>query len=73
MLRRAGERSISVPVTLLLATRDRIIDNTLTRSRVEKLAGDRLSVVEINAAHTMDFEEDCQPYLSSLLKALTLR
>jgi alpha-beta hydrolase superfamily lysophospholipase len=62
-LRRAKAGAIHPPVTLLLARRDRIIDNTRTQVVVEKLAHDKPRVRVFDAAHTLEFEMDAREYL----------
>lgn len=63
----AAEGSLRVPTTLLLASRDRIIDNARTEQAVQRLCGGRARVVTLQAAHTMDFELDPRPFLDVLL------
>ena len=51
-----------VPVLLLLAEHDRIIDNARTRRYVEKFAGSDSTVVELPGTHhTLEFEPDPTP------------
>jgi alpha-beta hydrolase superfamily lysophospholipase len=50
---------ITGPVLLMLAGRDRIIDNALTRALVKRITTGKLEVVEYpNAHHTLEFEPD---------------
>lgn len=58
-------------VTLLLADRDRIIDNAATEAVVRRLAGDALVVRTLAGAHTLDFEPDPADYHYALEQALT--
>jgi hypothetical protein len=57
-------------VTLILADRDRIIDNAGTRRLLARLAGGRLEVRQLPGAHTLEFEEDPQALLTALEEAL---
>ena len=50
--------ALELPVTLILARRDRIIDNAATAEVVRRLTGGRVNVVEIDAAHSIEFEPD---------------
>jgi alpha-beta hydrolase superfamily lysophospholipase len=61
-LRRAKVGSIRPPVTLLLAKRDRIIDNARTQTMVERLAQTKPRVVVLAAAHTLEFEVDAREF-----------
>ena len=63
-LRRAKAGAIRLPVTLLLAKRDRIIDNARTQAMVEKLAQARPRVALFDAAHTLEFELDAREYMN---------
>ena len=62
-LRRVKAGAIRPLVTLLLAKRDRIIDNARTQAMVEKLAHDKPRVTVFDAAHTLEFEVDAGTYL----------
>jgi alpha-beta hydrolase superfamily lysophospholipase len=66
MLARAPGGTLKLPVNLLLAERDRIIDNAATRGLLARLAGGALRVVELAGAHTLEFEADPQPFFSAL-------
>jgi len=70
MLRNAPTGALKAPTTLLLATRDRIINNAATRAVVERLTAARAAVEILNAAHTLEFEPDPQPFFSALAAAL---
>ncbi len=62
-LMRRAHASVRVPVLLLLAGRDRIIDSAATREYARRFATDDLSVVEYpEAHHTLEFEPDPLPY-----------
>jgi alpha-beta hydrolase superfamily lysophospholipase len=68
-LRRALKR-VNVPVLLLLAEQDRIIDNAATH-RLLTGVGERvgLTVIEYpGAQHTLEFEPEGHPFVSDLLK-----
>ena len=69
MLRRARRGSLTMPTTLILAARDRIIDNAATRRIVERLTAGRCMVEEFHAAHTLEFEPDPRPFYESLRAA----
>lgn len=60
-LKRAPRR-ITVPVLLMLAGQDRIIDNARTREYVGRFASRAVTVTEYpDAHHTLEFEPDPQP------------
>jgi len=66
-LRFAASR-VRVPVLLLLAEHDRIIDNTRTRAFVERFPATDKEVHEYAGAHhTLEFEADPEPFLIDLL------
>jgi alpha-beta hydrolase superfamily lysophospholipase len=66
-LLRRHERQIGVPILLLLAGRDRIIDNARTRRLMERLAPRDLEVIEYpDAAHTLEFEPDPSRFVTDL-------
>ncbi len=69
MLRRSPVRP-DFPVTLILAGRDRIIDNARTQESTARLAGEHLEVRQLEGAHTLDFEPDPQPLYQALADAL---
>lgn len=55
---RRGARRIKVPSLVLLAGRDRIIDNARTRRFVRRFKTQDLTILEYaNASHTLEFEE----------------
>jgi len=68
-LSRAGAGGLTVPTTLLLASRDRIIDNDATATAIRRLTGGNARVVTLNGAHTMDFEESPDEFLTTLAAA----
>lgn len=67
---RAPEGALTLPTTLLLARRERIIDNPATRSIVSRLTAGRAGVEEVDTAHTMDFEPDPAPFYARLAAAV---
>lgn len=70
MLGKAPDGTIRVPIHLLLARRDRIIRNDRTRALAERLAGAGIRVSEFDAAHTLEFEIDPQPYFRALVEGV---
>jgi alpha-beta hydrolase superfamily lysophospholipase len=59
---------VHLPVLLLLAEHDRIIDNARTRALVERLPATDKEVHEYAGAHhTLEFEPDAEPFLTDLL------
>jgi alpha-beta hydrolase superfamily lysophospholipase len=62
---------IRLPVLLLLAEHDRIIDNTRTRAFVERFPAIDKEVREYAGAHhTLEFEVDPEPFITDLLRWL---
>lgn len=62
---------VRVPVLLLLAEHDRIIDNAPTRRFVERFAGtDREAIEYPGAHHTLEFEPDPEAYVRDLRRWL---
>ena len=70
MLKRSSAGALKVPTTLLLASRDRIINNDATSELLSKLAGENLRVNNLDAAHTMEFEQTPQPFYDLLIASL---
>ena len=70
-LSRAPRGALTVPTTLLLARRDRIIDNPSTRSLTDRLTGGHVVVHELDAAHTLEFEENPQEFLQVLAASVS--
>ncbi len=67
-LRRAWKR-VKLPVLLLLAEHDAIIDNGGVRAFVEKLpAMDKQFIEYAGAHHTLEFEGESHPFADDLLK-----
>lgn len=66
-LRRAAKR-IELPVLLLLAEHDQIIDNERTRRTVERFPSTYKQInVYLGASHTLEFEPEDSPWLTDLL------
>jgi alpha-beta hydrolase superfamily lysophospholipase len=58
---------LHMPVLMMLAGQDRIVDNDRTRRFFGRIAGRRKFLVEYpGAAHTLEFEANPEPYLSDL-------
>lgn len=71
---RLAARSVNLPVLLLLAGHDRIIDNAATKRFVERFHGAERTVVEYPGAHhTLEFEPGGPPFVDDLLKWLAER
>jgi len=70
MIARAPGGALRVPTTLVLARGDRIIDNLATRRRIARLTGGRAEVVELDGAHTLEFEPDPGPFHEVLRRAV---
>jgi alpha-beta hydrolase superfamily lysophospholipase len=66
-VRRALPR-VRQPVLLMLAGRDRIVDNARTRALVGRMASDHREVIEYpEAHHTLEFEPDPSRYARDLI------
>ena len=64
---RSVPRHVHVPVLLLLAGKDRVIDNHLTRCYVDQFASDDKEIIEYpQAAHTLEFEADPDPFVEDV-------
>jgi alpha-beta hydrolase superfamily lysophospholipase len=64
---RSVPRFVTVPVLLLLAERDRIIDNAKTRRYVEGFAtADRQTIEYPGASHTLEFEPDPDRFITDV-------
>jgi alpha-beta hydrolase superfamily lysophospholipase len=70
VLRRAPGGAIAVPATLILARRDRIIDNERTQAEVQRLTGGRAVVEALDGCHTLEFEPDPGAFHASLIMAI---
>ena len=73
-LSRLAERGIGrirCPVLLMLAGRDRIVDNVATRRLIERVPADRRTVFEYpDAHHTLEFEPNREQIFSDLIQWL---
>jgi alpha-beta hydrolase superfamily lysophospholipase len=69
-IRRVQRGAIACPTTLLLAERDRIIDNAATRAAVEHLTAGAADVQTLPGAHVLEFEPDPTAYYAALAEAL---
>lgn len=65
----APDGCLKMPVTLILAGTDRIIDNAGTRQVVNRLSGGRCNVAELSGCHVLEFEHDPQPLIDALVAA----
>jgi alpha-beta hydrolase superfamily lysophospholipase len=71
---RWARKHVHVPVLLLLAGRDRIIDNARTRRFVARFPATDKEIIEYpEAHHTLEFEPDPGPFLAGLLRWLDRR
>jgi len=71
-IKKVPRDSLNVPVTLVLASKDRIIDNEKTIETVKRIAGEHLHTETLEGCHTLEFEEDPSP-LYRVLKEAMLR
>ena len=72
VLRRAGE--MRVPTLMMLAGRDRIVDNDRTRAIFSRFSPlKKEEIVYPDAAHTLEFEPDPEPMRRDLLRWLDER
>jgi len=69
-LARSADACLDVPTTLILAGRDRIIDNVKTQELLRKLAAESLEVATLEGCHTLEFEADPTALYQSLAAAL---
>jgi alpha-beta hydrolase superfamily lysophospholipase len=68
---RFAARSVRVPVLLMLAEHDRIIDNARTRRFVARLPSDDKQVIEYRGAHhTLEFEPEPDRFVDDLCRWL---
>jgi alpha-beta hydrolase superfamily lysophospholipase len=70
MIARSPARAMKIPTTLILARRERIVDNARTAAIVSRLTGGAAKVVELDGAHTLEFESDPRPYYEALCRAV---
>src|SRR5262249_52707210 len=62
---------LNIPVLLLLAEKDEIIDNAQTRAYIEKCPSTDKQVIEYPGAyHTLEFEPPEHPWVEDLLRWL---
>jgi pimeloyl-ACP methyl ester carboxylesterase len=62
--------ALSLPTTLMLASRDRIVDNDATRRVIAHLTAGKARVEQFDAAHTIEFEPDPAAFHAALLAAV---
>jgi alpha-beta hydrolase superfamily lysophospholipase len=68
---RFAARHVTIPTLLLLAGKDRIIDNVATRRFVERFPTTDTTVIEhADAHHTLEFEPNGPPFLTDLIEWL---
>jgi alpha-beta hydrolase superfamily lysophospholipase len=70
-LTHAPAGAISTPTTLLLSSRDRIIDNDRARRIFERVTGSGSRVCTLEGAHTLEFEPDPTSFYDALVSSLT--
>ncbi|HUS46743.1 MAG TPA: alpha/beta fold hydrolase [Phycisphaerae bacterium] len=70
VLRRASRGAVGVPTSLLLAEKDRIIDNAATRQVVERLTAGRCVARELPGCHVLEFEPDPHGLYAALADAM---
>lgn len=70
LLQAAPRGSIAAATSLLLASRDSIIDNAATETAVQRLCADRCVVRQLDGAHMLEFEPDPKPFHDALLAAM---
>jgi alpha-beta hydrolase superfamily lysophospholipase len=63
---RAAATYIYRPTLLVLAGRDRIVDNRATRRYFARISSTKTLIEYPNAAHTLEFENDPTPYFADL-------
>lgn len=67
---RAARGALSLPTTLLLARRDRIVDNDATGRSIAHLTAGKAHVEQLDAAHTIEFEPNPAAFHAALLTAV---
>ena len=70
MLRRMPRGGIRAATNLLLARRDRIINNAATQQVVARFTDGRAATRIIEGCHTMDFEPNPHEFLDALVAAV---
>jgi alpha-beta hydrolase superfamily lysophospholipase len=74
MYLRFVHRQVHVPALLMLAEKDRIIDNRRTRAYFDRLASQDKQVIEYEGAHhTLEFEPDPDRFINDLVQWLRPR
>ena len=73
MLRRLRPGDITVPTTLFLADRDRIIDNAATERIVQGVTDGAATVRRYAAAHVLEFKAEPREFLGELTEAIGYR
>ena len=69
---RSAPEKISLPVLLMLAGQDRIIDNARTKAFFERFASTNKRLLSYpEAHHTLEFEPDPEPFIHDLVGWLT--
>ena len=72
-LKRAIKR-VTVPTLLLLAGQDRVIDNVRTRKLFLNFAAKSRTIIDYpDAHHTLEFEPDDHPFVSDVVRWLSLK
>jgi acylglycerol lipase len=71
-LRRVAKR-IQQPTLLVLASDDRIVNNSKTREFVKRFSTRDLEVIEFQAAHTLEFEPDPTEFFETLRRWIEKR
>ncbi len=69
----ASDGALAMPTSLIMARRDRIIDNEATAATLRRLTLGRVRVTELDAAHTIEFEQDTAAFHRALLESLRTR
>jgi alpha-beta hydrolase superfamily lysophospholipase len=64
----AAPEAIRAPVLLTLAGLDRIIDNAGVLQFVQRMLGEKRVIQYPDAAHTLEFEPDPEPYFRDLVE-----
>ena len=68
-------RRVTVPLLLMLAGRDKVLDNAKTRRYLSRLSGSKsLTVVDYpDAAHTLEFEGPDHPFVADVVRWMAKR
>jgi len=70
IVRVLSDNCLDLPVRLILAERDRIIDNVATAEVVTRLSFQEPSIVTLGGAHSLEFEEDPSPLFKAIWEGL---